>query len=476
MKVTRPEAKCSQLPTGSSRKEGSPQKNSAEHKGYAGVHGSGRITENNITNANLSADRMLERIVDRQNMNYAYMRVKSNKGSHGIDGMKVNELLAYLKENGDQLRQSILDREYRPNPVRRVEIPKDDGKKKRKLGIPTVVDRVVQQAIAQELTPIYEAQFSDNSYGFRPGRNAHDAIRKCQKNIDEGYKYVVDMDLEKYFDTVNQSKLIEVLSRSIKDGRVISLIHKYLKAGVVVGSSFEETNLGVPQGGPASPILGNIMLNELDKELERRGHRFVRYADDMLIFCKSRRSAERSLNNILPFIENKLFLKVNKEKTVVDYVGKVKFLGFSFYRYKGKTRVRIHPKSVAKMKGKVKELTSRSNGMGNEIRALKLRRYIMGWINYFKLADMKKLLQDTDEWMRRRIRMIYWKQWKRVRTRFQMLKSLGIHEQKAWEYANTRKGYWRTSLSPILSKSLTNAVIKGLSFLFFSDYYRQVTA
>lgn len=218
------------------------------------------------------------------------------------------------------------------------------------------------------------------------------------------------------------------------------------------------------------------MLNELDKELESRGHRFVRYADDMLIFTKSRRSAERTLNNIVPFIEKKLFLKVNREKTVVDYVGKVKFLGFGFYQYKGKPRVRVHPKSIAKMKSKVKELTARSNGMSNELRTTKLRRYIMGWINYFKIADMKKLLLETDEWMRRRIRMIFWKQWKKVRTRFKMLKSYGIHEDKAWEYANTRKGYWRVSYSHILSMSLKNDVLKGLGFLFFSDYYRQATA
>jgi len=475
MNVTKTEAKCSQLPSDDKQKEGSLQTNSAENEGYAGVHNSGRITENNITDADQSKERLLEKMVDRDNMNYAYKRVKSNKGAHGVDGMKVDELLQYLKENGVRLRQSILDGKHCPNPVRRVEIPKEDGKM-RKLGIPTVVDRVVQQAIGQVLTPIYEKQFSDNSYGFRPGRSAHDAIRKCQNNVDEGYKYVVDMDLEKYFDTVNQSKLVEVLARTIKDGRVISLIHKYLRAGVIVRNSFEETEVGVPQGGPLSPILSNIMLNELDKELERRGHRFVRYADDLMIFCKSRRSAQRVLKNILPFIEKKLFLNVNKEKTVVDYVGKVKFLGFSFYRTKGKTRVRIHPKSVTKMRCKVKELTSRSDGMGNELRATRLRRYIMGWINYFKLADMKKLLLGTDEWMRRRIRMIYWKQWKRVRTKLKMLKSLGIREQKAWEYANTRKSYWRTSNSPILSKSLTNNVIRGFGFLFFSEYYRQVTA
>jgi len=469
MKVTESGVKGSQL-----HREGSTQKDSTEYEGYAGVHIPARITETDNTNADLPKEGLLERIVRRDNLNEAFKRVKANKGSHGIDGMGVDELLPYLKENGEALRQSILDGKYRPNSVRRVEIPKENGKK-RNLGIPTVVDRVIQQAIAQTLTPIYEKQFSENSFGFRPKRSAHHAIRRSQRNIQEGYKYVVDMDLEKYFDTVNQSKLIEVLSRTIKDGRVISLIHKYLKAGVIVNHKFEETEVGVPQGGNLSPILSNIMLNELDKELESRGHRFVRYADDLLIFCKSRRSAERTLTNILPFIEKKLFLKVNREKTVVDEARKVKFLGFSFYSSKGETKVRIHPKSAAKMKTKVKELTSRSNGMGNEDRAMKLRRYIMGWVNYFKIADMKKLLQTTDEWMRRRIRMIYWKQWKRVRTKFERLKLFGIQEQKAWEFANTRKSYWRTSNSPILSKSLNNNTLKGLGFLFFSDYYRQAT-
>lgn len=223
-------------------------------------------------------------------------------------------------------------------------------------------------------------------------------------------------------------------------------------------------------------MLSNIMLTELDKELERRGHRFVRYADDLIILCKSKRSARRTLEKIIPFIENKLFLKINKDKTVVEYVGKVKFLGFTFYQYRGKARVRIHPKSIAKMKRKIKELTARSNGIGNENRIKKLRSYIMGWINYFKIADIKSLLSEIDEWMRRRIRMIYWKQWKRVKTRFKMLQTLGIYKQKAWEFANTRKGYWRVSGSPILSKSLNNDTLKRFGFIFFSEYYRQVTA
>lgn len=458
------------------RKGGSLQKDSSESERYAGVYNSLKITENNIANANESKERLLEKILDKDNLNNAFKRVKANKGAHGVDGMDVDELLQYLKDNGEHLRQSILDGKYRPNPVRRVEIPKEDGKQKRKLGIPTVVDRLIQQAIAQVLTPIFEVQFSNNSYGFRPKRSAHDAIEKCQENIEQGYKYAVDIDLEKYFDTVNQSKLIEVLSRTIKDGRVISLIHKYLKAGVVVRHKYEDTEIGVPQGGPLSPILSNIMLTELDKELERRGHRFVRYADDLIILCKSKRSAKRTLEKIIPFIENKLFLKVNRDKTVVEYVGKVKFLGFTFYQHKGKARVRIHPKSIVKMKRRIKEITARSNGMGNENRIKKLKSYIMGWINYFKIADMKSLLSEIDEWMRRRIRMIYWKQWKRVKTRFKMLQALGIYKQKAWEFANTRKGYWRVSGSPILSKSLNNDTLKEFGFIFFSEYYRQVTA
>ena len=469
MKVTKSGIKYRQP-----RKEDYLQKVSAEQKGYVEVYAPSRITENNITNTDLSAERLLEKILDKDNMNQAFKKVKSNKGAGGIDGMEVDELLQYLKENGQELTQAIKDDKYRPNPVRRVEIPKEEKGKVRKLGIPTVVDRVVQQAIAQVLSPIFEKQFSDNSFGFRPKRSAHDAIRKCQKNVDEGYKYVVDMDLERYFDTVNQSKLVEVLSRTIKDGQVISLIHKFLRAGVVVRHKFEETEVGVPQGGPLSPLLSNIMLNELDQELEGRGHRFVRYADDMVIFCKSRKSANRTLENILPYIEEKLFLRVNRNKTVVDYVGKVKFLGFTFYRYKGLTRIRIHPKAIAKMKVKIKILTSRSNGCGNEKRAKDLRKYIMGWINYFKLADMKQLLKETDEWMRRRIRMTYWKQWKKTKTKFRELMRLGIDESKAWQFANTRKGYWRISNSPILNRSLDNQTLKKLGYLSFSDYYQQV--
>ena len=473
MKVTDKEIKYSQLQINF---EDSLQEDNAEQESNAGVYVSLKITENNITNGFVVKDRLLEKIMNKENVRVALKRVISNKGSHGVDGMKVDELRAYLNDNWITLKQSIMDGTFRPNPARRVEILKEDGIKKRKLGIPTTVDRVIQQAIAQILSPIYEVQFSDNSYGFRPKRSAHQAIRKCQQYIQEGYTYAVDMDLERYFDTINHSKLIEILSRTIKDGRVISLIHKYLRAGVIIGYSYEETIEGVMQGGPLSPLLGNVMLNELDKELEQRGLRFTRYADDLMIYCKSKRSAMRIMDSTVSFVEKKLFLKVNKEKTKVDLAWKLKFLGFSFYKSKDGVRVRIHPKSIAKMKAKVKLLTGRSFGLSNEERPIKLRRYIMGWINYFKIADIKSLLKRVDEWMRRRIRMIYWKQWKKVGTKLNQLISLGIEKGKAWEFANTRKGYWRISNSPIMSRSLTNDNLKKRNYIFFSDYYSHVNS
>ena len=415
---------------------------SAEQKEYAEVSAHQRITENNDIIADFQTDNLMQQILHKDNLNKANKKEKSNKGAGGIDGMSVDELLGFLRDNQEQLIQKIKDGKYKPNPVRRVEIPKETKGEFRKLGVPTVVDRVFQQAITQVLSPIYEKQFSENSFGFRPNRSAHDALKQCQRNVNDGYVYVVDMDLEKFFDTVSQSKLIEVLSRTIKDGRVISLIHKYLNAGVISKGMFEKTEVGMPQGGPLSPLLSNIMLNELDKELTRRGHRFVRYADDCMIFCKSRKSAERTLNNIMPYIEGKLFLKVNRTKSCVAHISKVKYLGYSFYRYKGKSRFRVHPKSVTKMKNKIRELTDRSNGWGNEYRALKLTQFIRGWVNYFRMADMKSMLQSNDEWLRHRIRAIYWKQWKKVKTKFKELKKLGVEEEKAWICANMRNGNW----------------------------------
>ena len=417
---------------------------------------------------------MLERILDRDNMNEAYKRVKRNHGSGGVDGMSVEELGEYLAAHKEEILRALWDGKYRPNPVLRVEIPKENGKK-RPLGIPTAVDRVIQQAIAQVLTPIYEPIFADTSYGFRPGRSTHDALRKSLEHIDAGYKYVVDMDLEKFFDTVNQSKLIEVLSRDIKDGRVISLIHKYLRAGVIIHRKYEETEAGVPQGGPLSPLLANVLLNELDHELERRGHKFVRYADDMLIFCKSKRAAERTLQNITPYIENKLFLKINSEKTTVAYVRGVKFLGYSFRIAKGGiAALYVHPKSAVKMKDKIRVLTSRSNGWGNEYRKLKLRQFITGWVQYFKLAGMKTRMMEIDEWMRHRIRALIWKQWKKTKTRYRNLRKLGINHYGAYKVANTSRGYWRAVEGIIIKTALTNDRLRKAGYLFFTDYYQKV--
>ena len=442
---------------------------SAEQKEYAEVFDYSKITEKSGVITDYWTNNLLELILRKENLNDAYKQVKKNKGKGGIDGMQVDELLPFLIENQDTLIQEIREGKYKPNPVRRVEIPKETKGEFRKLGVPTVVDRVIQQAIAQELSPIFEEQFSENSFGFRPKRGAQDALRQCQKNVNDGYVYVVDMDLEKFFDTVCHSKLIEVLSRTIKDGRVISLIHKYLNAGVDVNGMFERSELGVPQGGPLSPLLGNVMLNELDRELERRGHRFVRYADDCMIFCKSKKSAERTLENIIPFIEGKLFLKVNRKKTEVAHISKVKYLGYAFYIYRGKCRFRVHPKSVAKMKNKIRELTDRNKGISNEEREKQYQEYVRGWVEYFRLADMKVLLRDVDSWARRRIRAVYWKQWKRVRTRYRILRKMKLEHWQAIKLANSRCGYWR--MAEILGTIITNKVIAKLGYTSMLDYY-----
>lgn len=445
---------------------------SAEQREYAEVFDYSKITEKSSVITDYWTNNLLELILRKDNLNKAYKQVKRNKGKGEIDGMQVDELLPFLRENQRSLIQKIREGKYKPNPVRRVEIPKETKGEYRQLGIPTVVDRVIQQAIAQELTPIYEEQFSENSFGFRPGRGAHDALRQCQKNVDEGYVYVIDMDLEKFFDTVSQSKLIEVLSRTIKDGRVISLIHKYLNAGVIADGIFERTEVGMPQGGPLSPLLSNVMLNELDKELERRRHRFVRYADDCMILCKSKKSAERTLRNIIPFIEGKLFLKVNRKKTEVAHISKVKYLGYTFYRYKGKCRLRVHAKSVVKMKNKIRELTDRNKGISNKKREKEYQEYVRGWVQYYRLADMKGLLKRTDEWARRRIRAVYWKQWKKIKTRYRMLKALGMEHWMAKELACSRKGYWR--MAQVLNQIFSKKIIARLGYTSMSDYYLTV--
>lgn len=447
-----------------------PQRDRTESEWYEGVQTFMWMTEDNIVEVPFDKEHLLETILSPLNLNKAYKAVVRNNGSGGIDKMSCEQLFPWLKSHKAELTSSLQSGTYCPNPVRRVEIPKDNGKK-RLLGIPTVVDRLVQQAINQVLTPIYERQFSKTSYGFRPQRGCHDALRRAQKIVDEGYKYVVDLDLERFFDTVSHSKLIEILSRTIKDGRVISLIHKYLRSGVINRGLFEMSTEGTPQGGPLSPLLSNIMLNELDKELERRVLPFVRYADDAMIFCKSKRAAHRVRESITRFIEGKLFLKVNREKTVVSYVQGVKFLGYSFYVMKGQGLLTVHPKSKMKMKSKLKELTSRSNGFGYEIRKQKLKNYIRGWIGYYHLAQIKRLCIETDQWLRRRIRMCIWKSWKRVKTRVANLKKCGVSDWQANQWGNTRLGYWRVAKSPLLTSTISNEKLRKAGYVGLMDCY-----
>lgn len=432
-----------------------------------------RITEDTLTDFIYSGGGLLEFILSPSNLNLAYKQVTGNGGSGGVDGLSTSDLLPYLLEHKDSLLASIYSGGYRPAPVRSVAIPKSGGKK-RQLGIPTVVDRLIQQAISQVLTPIFDRGFSDHSYGFRPGRSAHGALRKCLDYMNSGLTYVVDLDLERFFDTVNHSKLIEVLSRTIKDGRVVSLIHKYLNAGVLVNGHTTREFIGVAQGGPLSPLLSNILLNELDKELEFRGHSFVRYADDVIILCGSKRSAERTLSHLVPFIEGKLFLKVNREKTKVCYLLHATFLSYSFTPTGRGIILRISKSASIKLKDHLRLLTSRSNGWGHDYRKQRLNWYVRGWVSYFRLANMSHFLRDLDSWFRRRMRMCIWKGWKRIRTRYRNLLKLGLPESRVRIGSFSRKGCWRLADSPILKEAMSDDRLRRAGYLFFSDQYRIV--
>jgi group II intron reverse transcriptase/maturase len=413
---------------------------------------------------------LLERVLQRDNLNQAYKRVLRNGGSQGVDGMKTDELLDFLKREGESLKESLLAGTYRPQPVRRAEIPKPDGGI-RLLGIPTVVDRMIQQAIAQVISPIFEEEFSEYSYGFRPGRNAHQAIKKAEEYINEGYKVVVDIDLEKFFDKVNHDKLMYLLSLRLKDKRLLKLIRAYLTSGIMIGGLVSPSAQGTPQGGPLSPLLSNVMLHELDKELEKRGHKFCRYADDCNIYVKSTKAGQRTMDSIKQFIEKQLKLKVNRDKSAVDSPTRRKFLGFTFYRTKGIARIRPHGKSLKRLREKLKSLTRRSRGNSMADKVTKLNQAIQGWVNYYSPADMLKFCQRTDSWLRRRLRMCLWKQWKKIGTRHDNLVRLGIPNSKAWKYANTRKGYWHTANSPILSTTITSDYLHSLGLKSLTSVY-----
>jgi group II intron reverse transcriptase/maturase len=454
----------------SARKRDYPPEAGVELRGKEGEHSYAPASTEGEDGNRVNTSKLLEKVLDRGNLNLAYKRVKKNGGSHGVDGMKVAELLPYLKQHGETLRQTLLGGKYRPQPVRRVEIPKPEGGI-RLLGIPTAVDRMIQQAIAQVLSPIFEIEFSKYSYGFHPGRNAHQAIKQAEHYINEGYNVVVDLDLEKFFDRVNHDKLMYLLAKRISDKRILKLIRAYLETGVMLGGLASPTREGTPQGGPLSPLLSNVMLHELDKELERRGHRFCRYADDCNIYVKSKKSGNRVMDSVSQFIEKRLKLKVNRDKSAVDYPTNRKFLGFSFYYLKGVVRIRVHPKSLKRLKAKLKNLTGRSIGTSMGARVVNINQSIHGWVNYYKLADMRTHCLTTDEWLRRRLRMCFWKQWKKISARMDNLVRLGISGSKAWEFANTRKGYWRIADSPILNCTLTLKVFRNLGLLSLSDVY-----
>jgi group II intron reverse transcriptase/maturase len=457
--------------------EGQPRRAGAEPQGYAEASTCRWNTEGNEFNVKPVNDRkdLLEDICNFENMYEACLKVVRNQGAGGVDGMKAKDLEKWLHDNYGALKGRLETGKYRPQPVLRVEIPKEEKGKVRELGIPVVVDRMIQQAIVQVLTPIYEPLFSDDSYGFRPMRSAQEALLRVKEHADAGRVWCVSLDLEKFFDTVNQSKLIQLLGQTIKDGRVVSLIHRFLMAGVMVDGVVMPTEEGTPQGGPLSPLLANIVLNELDRELEERGHAFVRYADDVLVLKETRKAAQRVKESITTFIEKKLFLKVNREKTTVARISQnVRYLGYGFYKTKGEWRLRVHPKSIVKLKDKVRTVTARSNGWSNDYRRYRLKRLVYGWVNYFKLADMQALLERIDEWCRRRIRAMYWKQWKKVRTKVKALVKLGIAKDQAWQWANSRKAYWRIAGSWVLTRALGNEKLKELGWVTFLDRYEQV--
>ena len=441
------------------RKRNCPEKDRLEAESYPG----GRSMALRETEAKDGAD-LFERILERNNLNDAYRQVRRNGGAPGVDGMSVDGLLAYLREHKESFLESLRNGTYRPLPVRRVEIPKPDGGV-RLLGVPAVMDRMIQQAISQVLSPIFEQDFSETSYGFRPGRSAHQAIRKAQEYYNQGYRQVVDIDLSKYFDTINHELLMNMLRAKIPDKRVLDLIKRYLKSGVMINGIVLATDEGSPQGGNLSPLLSNIYLTAFDRELERRGHKFVRYADDVNIYVKSQRAAERVLASSRKFLETKLKLKVNESKSQAGSPLKLKFLGFALRSTtKGQAGIRVHEKSIDRFKTKVRELTRRNQGNSVEYMLYKLRQYTIGWLGYYAIADMKSFMQNASEWIRRKIRTYVWKQWKRVRTRFDRLQKLGIPKGKAWEWANTRKGYWHIAHSWILSCSLTNQRIAEMGY------------
>jgi group II intron reverse transcriptase/maturase len=411
---------------------------------------------------------LLEEILSKSNMAAAYDRVVGNKGAAGVDGVEAKDFLAHLQRNWPLIKSQLETGSYQPGAVKRVTIPKPNGGE-RHLGIPTYLDRMIQQAISQVLLKQYEPTFSANSYGFRSEKNAHQAVIKAKEYINAGYSHVVDLDLAQFFDRVNHDYLMNELSRGIIDKRVLKLIHKILRAEVLDGRDLVASKQGVPQGGPLSPLLSNIILDKLDKELEKRGHRYVRYADDCSIYVKSKRSGDRVMESISDYIEKELKLKVNSEKSSVTRPWMMKLLGFTFYHKKGEKGISVHRKSIAVYKDKIRAITKRNKPYAMFTRLEQIRQLNTGWGHYFKQSEAKSVFEDLDKWVRSRIRLCYWQQWKRPGTRVRELTRLGISTCQAYQWGNTRKGKWRSVQSPILRRALNNNYLKQEGFTSLLD-------
>src|SRR3989338_7063871 len=415
----------------------------------------------------------IESMVDDCNMKVAVAKVKGNKGAPGIDGVTTEEIDADMQKKWPQIREAILDGKYSPSPVRRVEIPKPNGSGVRQLGIPTVMDRIIQQAIYQELVPVFEPIFSQYSYGFRPNRSAHQAVLQAQSYIRAGCDWVVDIDLEKFFDKVNHDKLMARIARRVKDKKILLLIRRFLQAGGMEDGLVKPTDEGTPQGGPLSPLLSNIMLDDFDKELEERGLRFARYADDCNIYVKSERAGQRVMEGVVRYLTQELKLKVNQQKSAVDNPWKRKFLGFTFTRGKDPNRIAVHESRVKRLKDKVRGLTKKMRGgqLTDNIRK-QLMPITRGWVNYFGLAEARNIFVALDGWIRRKIRGTIWRQWKKPRTRCKRLIALGLKEGSAGKAAYSGKGPWRMAKTRSMHKALSNAVIESMGYIPMADIVR----
>ena len=414
--------------------------------------------------------KLMDEVLSKDNLNQAYLQVTRNKGASGVDDMTCEEVKDYLKVHGNELISQIKSREYKPLPVRRVEIPKPNGGV-RKLGIPTVIDRIIQQALVQKLTPIFEPTFSEYSYGFRPNRRCQNAIDRALELLNQGYEWIIDLDLEKFFDNVPQDKLIRLVDNMVNDSDITALIHKYLKAGVLINGEFEETTIGTPQGGNLSPLLSNIYLNELDKELERRGLHFARYADDCVIFVKTENAAKRVMFHIVKFIETKLKLKVNAEKTHITKPNNLKYLGFSFWKDKEKWKSMPHQESFKKLFLKLKNLVKRSWSIDLTYRIKKINEVLRGWINYYRQSFMKVKITKIGEWLRNAIRVVIWKQWKVPNKQIPSLVKLGINEEEAKGLTFCRRGYQFIAHSCVVHRAISNSRLKRRGLLDPLEYY-----